>query len=82
MGRAELLLSAGVDLDRPDLVEEGGRFAATVVRRAEESDGYKVMGRLPRGVGCPSFFQGTAGIGYHLLRQAHPDLMPSVLVWA
>jgi lantibiotic modifying enzyme len=40
------------------------------------------MGRLPRGVGCPSFFQGTAGIGYHLLRHAHPDLVPSVLVWA
>jgi type 2 lantibiotic biosynthesis protein LanM len=82
MGRAELLLSAGRDLGRPQLVEEAGRFAATVVRRAQASDGYKVMGRLPRGVGCPSFYQGTAGIGYHLLRQAHPGLVPSVLVWA
>ena len=82
MGRAELLLSAGWTSAGSDLVEEAGRFAATVVRRAEEADGYKVMGRLPRGVGCPSFFQGTAGIGYHLLRHAHPDLVPSVLVWA
>lgn len=80
MGRAELLASAGRRLDRPELVEESGRFAATVVRRADES-GYRVLGRLPRGVGCPSFFQGTAGIGYQLLRLAHPDRLPSVLLW-
>jgi lantibiotic modifying enzyme len=81
MGRAELLLSAGRRLHRPELVDEAGRFAATVVGRATARDGYRVVGRLPRGVGCPSFFQGTAGIGYHLLRLAEPDLVPSVLVW-
>ena len=56
-------------------------FAATVVQRAAESDGYKVLGRLPNGVGRPSFFQGTGGIGYQLLRHAYPEVLPSVLVW-
>ena len=35
---------------------------------------------LPRQVDNPGFFQGTAGIGYELLRMARPDLLPSVLV--
>jgi len=26
-------------------------------------------------------FQGTAGLGYALLRLAHPDLLPCVLLW-
>jgi lantibiotic modifying enzyme len=81
MGRAEFLLSVGRGLDRPELVDEAGRFAATVVQRAAESDGYKVLGRLPNGVGRPSLFQGTGGIGYQLLRHAYPDVVPSVLVW-
>ena len=81
MGRAEFLLSVGRGLDRPALVDESGRFAATVVQRAAESDGYKVLGRLPNGVGRPSFFQGTGGIGYQLLRHAYPEVLPSVLVW-
>lgn len=29
----------------------------------------------------PGFFQGAAGIGYELLRLAHPDHLPSVLLW-
>jgi lantibiotic modifying enzyme len=36
---------------------------------------------LPRSVYQPGFFQGMAGIGYALLRLAHPDLLPSVLLW-
>jgi lantibiotic modifying enzyme len=36
---------------------------------------------LPKQVDNPSFFQGTAGIGYELLRMARPDLLPSVLLW-
>ncbi len=27
------------------------------------------------------FCQGTAGIGYELLRLGYPDLLPSVLLW-
>ena len=30
---------------------------------------------------APAFFQGRAGIGYHLLRVAHPGLLPSVLAF-
>jgi lantibiotic modifying enzyme len=36
---------------------------------------------LPKGVFSPSFFQGTAGIGYELLRLAYSEVLPSVLLW-
>ncbi|MEO7236959.1 MAG: type 2 lanthipeptide synthetase LanM family protein [Lapillicoccus sp.] len=81
MGRVELLLIAGRELDRPDLVEEAGRRAALVVARAEQTGGYALMAGLPRGVSSPGLFQGTAGIGYQLLRLARPDVVPSVLRW-
>lgn len=29
----------------------------------------------------PGFFQGTAGIGYELLRLAYPEMFPSALLW-
>ncbi len=81
MGRVELLLSAGRELDRPDLVEGAGRRAAAVVSRAQRTGGYALMAGLPRGISSPGLFQGTAGIGYQLLRLARPDVVPSVLRW-
>jgi type 2 lantibiotic biosynthesis protein LanM len=81
VGRAELLLSAGRRLARPELEEEARTNAWRVVSRAERSGGFILHPMLPREVYNPGFFQGTAGIGYELLRMARPDLLPSVLLW-
>jgi lantibiotic modifying enzyme len=50
-----------------------------VVERARARDAY-VAGVAPEF--APAFFQGLAGIGYELLRIAHPRALPSVLTWS
>ena len=80
-GRAELLLSAGQRLARPELEEAARANAWRVVSRAERTDGFVLHPMLPKQVDNPGFFQGTAGIGYELLRMARPALLPSVLLW-
>ncbi len=79
-GRIELLLVAAEKLGREPLVDTARLWAAVVVARAEQS-GFKLFPNLPNHVFSPSFFQGTAGIGYELLRLAYPEVLPSVLLW-
>jgi lantibiotic modifying enzyme len=57
------------------------KWAWQIVARAEDSGTFALHPLLPKGVYSPGFFQGTAGIGYELLRIAHPDMLPSVLLW-
>jgi type 2 lantibiotic biosynthesis protein LanM len=80
-GRIEMLLVASQKLSRPQLRETAGARAAWLVASAEQTGAYKLFPNLPSHVFSPSFFQGTAGIGYELLRLAHPELLPSVLLW-
>ncbi|MGI8550508.1 MAG: lanthionine synthetase LanC family protein [Dehalococcoidia bacterium] len=80
MGRVELLLSAGLQLARPDLVREARHLMQAIVRRAAQRDTYRLLHGLPAGSFHPGPFQGTAGIGHQLLRLARPDLRPSVLL--
>jgi len=81
LGRAEVLLVAASRLARPDLAEVAGQWAWQMVAKAEESGTFALHPLLPRSVSSPGFFQGTAGIGYELLRIAHPERLPSVLLW-
>lgn len=78
LGRVELLFEAGRRLDRPDLVAEGRRRVEAVVHAAERRGRYALG--FESGPSVPSFFQGTAGVGWALLRAARPEL-PSVLLW-
>ena len=59
----------------------GRARAWRVVPRAERTDGFVLHPMLPTQLDNPGFFQGTAGIGYELLRMVRPDLLPSVLLW-
>ncbi|MBE9224926.1 type 2 lantipeptide synthetase LanM family protein [Phormidium sp. LEGE 05292] len=79
-GRIELLQVAAEKLSRPDLKEIAEQRTTWAVNWAEKSGGYKLP-NLPNSVFSPSFFQGTSGIGYELLRLAYPELLPSVLLW-
>jgi type 2 lantibiotic biosynthesis protein LanM len=81
LGRADILLTASCQLSRPDLSEDARRKAWWVVSRAEQRGSFALNALLPRWVDSLDFFQGMGGIGYALLRLAHPDLFPSVLLW-
>jgi type 2 lantibiotic biosynthesis protein LanM len=80
-GRIEVLLVASQKLSRPDLREIAQKKATWVVARAEQIGAYQLFPNLPVHVFSPSFFLGTAGIGYKLLRLAYPEAIPSVLLW-
>lgn len=80
-GRFELLLVASQKLSRSEFREMASKKAAQVLANAAKRREYKLFGNLPNHVFSPSFFQGTAGIGYQLLRLAYPELLPSVLLW-
>lgn len=80
-GRIEVLLVASQKLSRPDLRETAQKKATWVVARAEQIGDYQLFPNSPGHVFSPSFFLGTAGIGYELLRLAYPEAIPSVLLW-
>jgi type 2 lantibiotic biosynthesis protein LanM len=80
-GRVELMLVAGQRLARADLVDDARRRAGFLTARASRAGHYPLFPDLPPAFFSPGFFQGTAGIGYQLLRCAHPDDLPSILLW-
>jgi type 2 lantibiotic biosynthesis protein LanM len=81
-GRIEVLLVAAKTLGREELFKTACHQASELVAKAEEMGGYDLFGNLPNSVFSPSFFLGTAGIGYGLLRLAYPEKLPSVLLLA
>lgn len=76
-GKIEMLLLAAQKLDRPELREEALTRTSYIVNAARLAGGYQFF-KLPSSVFNPGLFQGTAGIGYELLRLVE-DLLPSVL---
>jgi type 2 lantibiotic biosynthesis protein LanM len=79
-GRIEMLLVAACELGQSDLATHANQQAAAVLERARVAGGLRLFANLPISVRNPGFFQGTAGIGYQLLRLAQPSL-PCVLLW-
>jgi lantibiotic modifying enzyme len=79
MGRVDVLIEGAHRLGRPELLRAAQQQAGWAVRRAERAGGYRTQSGV--GIGDPGFFSGTGGIGYTLLRLAHPDSLPSVLLW-
>jgi lantibiotic modifying enzyme len=80
-GRIEVLLVAAQKLSRPQLLETAQKKAAWVVAQADKISAYQLFNNLPNSLFNPGFFQGTAGIGYELLRLAYPEVLPTVLLW-
>jgi adenylate kinase len=79
----ELGLRAKAIMDRGELVSDDVMIGIVRERldRADASGGFILNTVLPNGVHSPGFFQGTAGIGYELLRLSAPERLPSVLTW-
>jgi type 2 lantibiotic biosynthesis protein LanM len=80
-GRIEVLLTAAHQLSKIELLEIAQKQASWVVARSKQVGSFYLLPGFPKNIYIPNFFQGTAGIGYELLRLAYPDLLPSILLW-
>ncbi|MDZ7962497.1 MAG: type 2 lanthipeptide synthetase LanM family protein [Aulosira sp. DedQUE10] len=81
MGRAELFLLASQKLGNQEWINTAIKQTAWVVERAKQSGEYSFSPHSYKSAYSPSFFRGTAGVGYQLLRLAFPESLPSVLIW-
>ena len=81
-GRIDFLLEAGTRLDRWHLIGDARHLASEIVAgRATKCGKFQLYAEAPGLPANPSFFQGTAGIGYTLLRLAELGRLPCVLLW-
>lgn len=81
LGRNELFVLASQKLGNQEWLNTAREQAASVVNKAKENGAYAFLPHLPNSVFSPSFFRGSAGVGYQLLRLASPESLPSVLIW-
>ena len=77
LGNLELLLQVGRTIDDARWETLIGEVVAAILHDID-SHGYSCGS--PSGVETPGLMAGLAGIGYGLLRLAHPERVPSVLV--
>ncbi|MEH1875144.1 type 2 lanthipeptide synthetase LanM family protein [Nostoc sp.] len=80
-GIIDILIEASYQLSRPSLLTSAQQRAAWVVNRAEENGSFCLFSTSDKHIYNPSFFTGTSGIGYGLLRLSYPDLFPSILLF-
>jgi type 2 lantibiotic biosynthesis protein LanM len=80
-GQIEFLISAGQRLRRPELLEDARGYAGHMRANATSKGGYTTELALHASIYVPGFFRGETGIGYTFLRLAHPDKLPSALLF-
>ena len=81
LARAEVLLTVARRMERAAESSAAGALAGYVMTRARTRGQFTLSGTgIDYRVFDPGFFQGLAGIGYHLLRLEHREL-PSVLAF-
>ncbi len=78
MGRSEALLTAGIKLSRPEWVREAVKLASQTATRAERNRSFRLS--FGHGFYSPGLFQGSSGVGYHLLRLTQQAPLPAVLL--
>ncbi len=81
LGRAELFILASEKLDNQDWLTFARQNTALIVSQAKENSEYRLLPHLPNLALSPSFFKGSAGLGYQFLRLANPQSLPSVLIF-
>jgi type 2 lantibiotic biosynthesis protein LanM len=77
-GLMDTLCTAGKRLSRESWTRNALQLAARTMARAQREHGFAVA--FKNGFFNPGLFQGTAGVGYQMLRLAYPDDIPSVLL--
>lgn len=81
LGYIDTLLVAAEQLSRPELLEIAHKQIALVLHRSNQLGSFQLLPNLSPDIYNPCFCQGTAGIGYELLRFLYPHKLPSVLLW-
>lgn len=81
LGRVDALLVAAATLGRPELRAAAAQLGAFLVARQEQTGAFLLAPGYPPEVELPGLYQGTAGVGYQLLRLACPEVLPSLLLW-
>ena len=81
LGRTELFVLASQKLDNQDWITLAKQSTALAVARAKKNGEYHFLPHLPKSVLNPSFFRGSAGLGYQFLRLENPKQLPSVLIF-
>lgn len=79
LGVSELLLSAGLALADEELLTRARQVGGMVAADLADHDGVATLDFDAR-LDVPGLLNGSAGIGYQLLRLAHPDVVPSLLL--
>jgi lantibiotic modifying enzyme len=79
-GRAAFLVEAARHLDDYALCAAAADLIRAVVDRAETKGTFALVNDVRVQADHVGFFQGTAGIGFQLLRFVYPDLLPSPLL--
>ena len=77
-GRIETLLVASQILNRPELLQLARSWSIKLIEQAGAKGNFTLYDNIISPVHNPAFLHGTSGIGYQLLRLAHPEL-PSIL---
>jgi type 2 lantibiotic biosynthesis protein LanM len=77
-GLLDTLCMAGARLGLVEWSDKASQLAAKMAERRNELGSFKIA--FHNGFFNPSLFQGTAGLGYQLLRLAEPTKIPSVLL--
>lgn len=81
MGLADMLLYFALKTGEQSLVSESAELTAKVILAAEKRGHFNILLGSGDNFANPGFFQGIAGIGYSLLRQAFPDKFPCILIF-
>ncbi len=81
LGYIDALLVAAERLSRPELREIAHKQIALVLHRSNQVGSFQLLPNLSPDIYNPCFCQGTAGIGYELLRFLYPQKLTSVLLW-
>lgn len=81
-GRIDVLLTTAQMLGRAEILDIAYKWAKLRLTKAYQKGSFTLKCGLHPSIHFPSFFHGTSGIGYELLRLAHPNVIPSVLLLA
>ena len=73
-GRVDFLLQAGMDLNRPELLDLAIAGGSYMVHRAKDLGHYTFSGDNNGPIFSPGLFTGLAGVGWTLMRLASPTL--------
>jgi type 2 lantibiotic biosynthesis protein LanM len=80
LGRTELFVLASQKFENQDWLTFAKKNTALVMAKARKNQTYILFPHVPDSALSPSFFKGSAGLGYQFLRLANPQSLPSVLI--